>query len=149
MGLGKTIQIIALILSNQPKRVAKKPFKTPKSVPKQQPTSSTAAFQSALSLSEKWAMLGRNQYDFGFVPPEERPKSLLEDEENPLVGSLPSKCTLIVCPLSTIYNWEDQISSHSQKGSLKVLVYHGGNRTDNPEMISINVSPFIIERKAK
>lgn len=43
-----------------------------------------------------------------------------------------SKATLIVCPTSTVKNWEDQISQHVQPGSMNVYVHHGPNREKNP-----------------
>ena len=39
-----------------------------------------------------------------------------------------SKTTLLVSPLSTLANWEDQIATHIQPGALKYYVYHGTNR---------------------
>lgn len=38
------------------------------------------------------------------------------------------KSTLLVCPLSTIGNWEEQIKQHVKPGSIKYYIYHGGNR---------------------
>jgi len=43
-----------------------------------------------------------------------------------------TKATLIVCPTSTVKNWEDQISQHVQPGSMNVYVHHGANREKNP-----------------
>jgi SNF2 family DNA or RNA helicase len=40
-----------------------------------------------------------------------------------------SKTTLLVSPLSTIANWEEQIKQHVEPGTLKYYVYHGANRT--------------------
>ena len=39
-----------------------------------------------------------------------------------------SKSTLLVCPLSTVANWEDQIASHIKPKTLKYYIYHGGSR---------------------
>jgi SNF2 family DNA or RNA helicase len=39
-----------------------------------------------------------------------------------------SKATLLVSPLSTIANWEDQIKQHIKPGTLKYYVYHGASR---------------------
>lgn len=36
--------------------------------------------------------------------------------------------TLLVCPLSTINNWEEQIKMHIKPGMLKYYIYHGSNR---------------------
>jgi SNF2 family DNA or RNA helicase len=47
-------------------------------------------------------------------------------EQVPLV--LNAKTTLLVSPLSTISNWEEQIKQHVKPGTLKYYVYHGANR---------------------
>jgi SNF2 family DNA or RNA helicase len=39
-----------------------------------------------------------------------------------------SKTTLLVCPLSTIANWEEQIKQHIKPGTLKYYIYHGQQR---------------------
>ena len=39
-----------------------------------------------------------------------------------------SKTTLLISPLSTLANWEDQIATHIKPGTLKYYVYHGANR---------------------
>ncbi|KAI1811172.1 SNF2 family N-terminal domain-containing protein [Poronia punctata] len=39
-----------------------------------------------------------------------------------------SRATLLVCPLSTITNWEDQIKTHIKPGELSYYIYHGSNR---------------------
>lgn len=38
------------------------------------------------------------------------------------------KTTLLVSPLSTIANWEEQIKQHIKPGALKYYIYHGANR---------------------
>ncbi|KIW92389.1 uncharacterized protein Z519_07373 [Cladophialophora bantiana CBS 173.52] len=43
-----------------------------------------------------------------------------------------SKATLIVCPTSTVKNWEDQIAQHVQPGTMNYYVYHGPTREKNP-----------------
>ncbi|KAJ1914322.1 hypothetical protein H4219_004842 [Mycoemilia scoparia] len=37
--------------------------------------------------------------------------------------------TLVICPLSIVGNWEQQIATHTKKNSLSVYVYHGPQRT--------------------
>ncbi|PHH83049.1 hypothetical protein CDD83_3071 [Cordyceps sp. RAO-2017] len=39
-----------------------------------------------------------------------------------------AKTTLIVCPLSTVSNWEEQIKQHLRPGALSCHVYHGSSR---------------------
>ncbi|KAG8528534.1 uncharacterized protein KY384_007452 [Bacidia gigantensis] len=48
------------------------------------------------------------------------------DGEKPLVRN--SRTTLLVAPLSTLANWEDQIRVHIKKSALTYYVYHGGSR---------------------
>ena len=47
-----------------------------------------------------------------------------------------SKTTLLVSPLSTIANWEEQINTHIQPGTLSYHVYHGPNRCDDIEQLA-------------
>ena len=50
---------------------------------------------------------------------------------NPLETIIPLKCTkgtLIVAPLSTVSNWEEQFSAHVRPGVLSTYIYHGTNR---------------------
>ncbi|KAK1256066.1 hypothetical protein MKX07_008325 [Trichoderma sp. CBMAI-0711] len=39
-----------------------------------------------------------------------------------------TKSTLIICPLSTITNWEEQIKQHTATGQFSYHIYHGPNR---------------------
>ena len=41
------------------------------------------------------------------------------------------KTTLIVCPPSVFSSWITQLEEHIVPGSLKVYMYHGGERTDD------------------
>ena len=48
-------------------------------------------------------------------------------------GTSPSRnnrCTLIVCPVSVMSNWTDQLSNHVEDGVLSVELYHGPDRHD-------------------
>jgi SNF2 family DNA or RNA helicase len=44
---------------------------------------------------------------------------------------LNSKATLLVCPLSTIVNWEEQIKTHMKGAPFKYYIYQGANRTND------------------
>lgn len=48
------------------------------------------------------------------------------DGEKPLIRN--SKTTLLVSPLSTVANWEEQIATHIKNGTLTYYIYHGANR---------------------
>ncbi|KAF8247360.1 hypothetical protein K440DRAFT_601314 [Wilcoxina mikolae CBS 423.85] len=43
-------------------------------------------------------------------------------------GRLVSSATLIVAPVSTLDNWEEQISAHTYSGTIKHFMYHGKSR---------------------
>lgn len=41
------------------------------------------------------------------------------------------RATLLVCPLSTVANWEEQIKLHVEAGAINYYIYHGQNRPDD------------------
>ncbi|KAI8689888.1 hypothetical protein LRP88_13812 [Fusarium phalaenopsidis] len=47
-----------------------------------------------------------------------------------------SKATLLVCPLSTVTNWEEQIKQHIRPGTLNYHIYHGPNRIKDPARLA-------------
>lgn len=47
-----------------------------------------------------------------------------------------SKATLLVCPLSTVTNWEEQIKQHVKPDTLSYYIYHGQNRTKDPAVLA-------------
>jgi len=40
--------------------------------------------------------------------------------------------TLVVCPASLMLQWESEIKSKFEAGTMKVLIYHGQSRTKDP-----------------
>ncbi|KAI9357016.1 SNF2 family N-terminal domain-containing protein [Zopfochytrium polystomum] len=61
----------------------------------------------------------------------------IEDEDFPEKGSMfRSKGTLIVCPLSTVHNWEEQFAAHITKDLLNITVYHGPGRVQSAEALA-------------
>lgn len=61
-------------------------------------------------------------------------QQLSSNENSQLVRN--SKSTLLVAPLSTIANWEEQIATHIKPGSLKAYIFHGGNRCQDIEELA-------------
>ncbi|KAL8985037.1 MAG: hypothetical protein Q9177_004540 [Variospora cf. flavescens] len=59
---------------------------------------------------------------------------VLEEDEAPLVRN--SKATLLVSPLSTVANWEEQIKTHIKGEALTYYIYHGSNRKKDINMLS-------------
>ncbi len=49
-----------------------------------------------------------------------------------------SKTTLLISPLSTVANWEEQIAAHIAPGTFKYYIYHGGNRCQDVEALAEN-----------
>ncbi|KLU81812.1 transcription termination factor 2 [Magnaporthiopsis poae ATCC 64411] len=47
-----------------------------------------------------------------------------------------AKTTLLVCPLSTITNWEEQIKQHVKPQGLSYYIYHGQNRITDPNQLA-------------
>ena len=47
-----------------------------------------------------------------------------------------SKSTLLVAPLSTLANWEQQIAAHIKPGTLNCYVYHGPSRITNVDELA-------------
>ncbi|KAF9881936.1 transcription termination factor 2 [Colletotrichum karsti] len=47
-----------------------------------------------------------------------------------------TRATLLVCPLSTVTNWEEQIKQHIAPGELSYYVYHGSNRIKEVEKLA-------------
>lgn len=110
MGIGKTIQIIALILTSPAPKAVNRPPLTPRK------------------------LVPQNRFAFGFKPNTQESEKFNTD--NSSFGNVPSRSTLIICPLSTVCNWEDQIASHSQANSLSVYIYHGPSREQNPAILA-------------
>ncbi|KAK4150931.1 SNF2 family N-terminal domain-containing protein [Chaetomidium leptoderma] len=98
MGLGKTLSVLSLITKT-------------------------------LDAAERWSQLGPVQPR----APERRSQQSQFEVPKPASFDLTplrqnAKATLLVCPLSTVTNWEEQIKQHIKPGSLTYHVYHGPNR---------------------
>ena len=74
-----------------------------------------ALIMGSLDKSQEWSVK---------EPPEPE-----EAQQTALVRN--SKSTLLVAPLSTLNNWEEQIKNHVKENALTYYIYHGGNRLTN------------------
>ncbi|KAF8544842.1 SNF2 family N-terminal domain-containing protein [Trichophaea hybrida] len=92
MGLGKTLQILSLIVATQ---------------------------------AESHAFSKR---------PKPRAQAVKDNEPKPPIMN--AKTTLLISPLSTISNWEEQIQTHVQEGTLNYHLYHGSRRETNPKVLA-------------
>lgn len=61
-------------------------------------------------------------------------EKVIRDDQNMLLAN--TKATLVVCPTSTVKNWEDQIATHIHPEKVSYYVYHGPNRERNPYKLS-------------
>ncbi|KAJ4300436.1 hypothetical protein N0V88_003111 [Collariella sp. IMI 366227] len=108
MGLGKTLSILSLITKT-------------------------------LDAAERWSQLPPVQP----IAPERRQQNPMSRFEVPKPAAFdlsPVRCngkaTLLVCPLSTVTNWEEQIKQHIQPGAITYHIYHGTNRIKDPVQLA-------------
>jgi SNF2 family DNA or RNA helicase len=98
MGLGKTLSILSLIVQTLDKDAQEWARQSPSIFEDERDLCPTRKGKTAL--------------------PKIEPTRLVQN----------CKTTLLVSPLSTIANWEEQIKQHTKPGSIKYYVYHGANR---------------------
>ncbi|KAF8863176.1 hypothetical protein BDZ45DRAFT_712462 [Acephala macrosclerotiorum] len=98
MGLGKTLSILSLVM--------------------------TTLDNKSIEWSQQAPCASKDDRDL--CPVRKGKTALPKLEQTPL--KLNAKTTLLVSPLSTIANWEEQIKQHIKPGTLKYYVYHGPNR---------------------
>lgn len=141
MGLGKSIQTICLILLAPPPGVEYKVKKVAAAAGEEKeiiPMPEDAIIRSAKTQELKAILksaslkLSGKKQDLvdriikakvdGDVSGEHFPNFM-----RPRVGDT-SRCTLIVCPVSVISNWTEQIESYVEDGVLSVRLFHGSNR---------------------
>ncbi|KAK8042686.1 SNF2 family DNA-dependent ATPase [Apiospora phragmitis] len=70
---------------------------------------------------------GQGQSRFNVPTPE--PLGLTRISRN-------SRATLLVCPLTTITNWEEQIKAHIKPGTFSYYIYHGSSRIRDPKKLA-------------
>ncbi|KAF8945286.1 hypothetical protein BGZ47_002958 [Haplosporangium gracile] len=129
MGLGKTITIISLIMATLDRKMHL-PAPSIQSTPV--PQSAAPDFLNSGDLV--------TEYD---TPPSPTirpmltvaPKKPLHRKRLTNVRTK-SHATLIICPLSTVQNWEEQFEVHVKKDALQVYVYHGGQRVSDPAYLA-------------
>ncbi|KAH7030928.1 SNF2 family domain-containing protein [Microdochium trichocladiopsis] len=72
-------------------------------------------------------------------PPPKTPRSFNAPAPTPLALTHLThngKATLLVCPLSTITNWEEQIKAHIKPGGFTYHIYHGSNRIKDAKKLA-------------
>lgn len=100
MGLGKTLSILSLITTS-------------------------------IDAAQEWSTRVPEQPPPPPVPKKNNSRAFDVPAPTPLALTTPllnSRATLLVCPLSTVANWEIQMKEHIQPGTFKYYIYHGPNR---------------------
>lgn len=112
MGLGKTLTMISLILTQKKKNKKEEDEKKEKQL-------------------DKWLSKTGN---CSIISP---PFLVKTDKGNPGSNALiyhsdstllASRATLIICPASLIHHWKREIDRHVRSSKLSVYLYHGPNR---------------------
>ncbi|WYZ45384.1 hypothetical protein EsH8_VIII_000700 [Colletotrichum jinshuiense] len=89
---------------------------------------------SSLDQANEWA--GRTPVQ-PEMPPQKAGGKATASSSLPLTAiSKNAKATLLVCPLSTVTNWEEQIKQHIAPGELSYYIYHGSNRIKEVEKLA-------------
>ena len=167
-GMGKTIQSIALIVTNRNDELPKDLKPTLNldcnpditSHPYYHLPKNFAAYRKAQEEEEKKKRKGKGK---------RKPLSLMghmdpgPDVEpcNPTVASdplypfsptgKPCKTTLVVCPVVALTQWRDELLRHTVPGALNVHIHHGPKRYDTPSypLLPALPSPHLTERKTQ
>eukprot|EP00850_Spirogloea_muscicola_P000402 SM000001S04804 [mRNA] locus=s1:2261449:2268312:- [translate_table: standard] len=115
MGLGKTLTMLALIATHRPSALLS-------SVPKK--------LHDVVSCSTAGSRPNKRQKSDAVVTSTSQVNATdLESME----CSTSARATLIVCPLSVVANWAQQIQQHTVESSLSVYEYLGPKRIRDPE----------------
>ncbi|KAA1130014.1 hypothetical protein PGTUg99_001321 [Puccinia graminis f. sp. tritici] len=173
MGLGKTISIISLISTTHQASIefAKSPIIRPVIQPNNdnpprnndknsggiaKRSQSDAITGGSLSAqTSKISLVGTSTQSTATQKKEGAlaAKKRIANHDRSHLIKVKSRATLIVCPLSTVQNWESQIEEHVRKiptpaadgsssssapskSSLSVCVYHGNGRTSDPHVLA-------------
>ncbi|KAH9825255.1 SNF2 family N-terminal domain-containing protein [Melampsora americana] len=158
MGLGKTISIISLIATTlvQARNFGQNQTSSSSQPPQENSSSSSTARttikdSNASTANEDDHMMIIEGSSSNPKKRQKETKSSIKKKEatidrNRLI-KMKSRATLIICPLSTVQNWESQIEEHVRKGStstskdqpdtgLSVCVYHGNSRTTDTKVLA-------------
>jgi DNA repair protein RAD16 len=119
--------------------------------PRAPPTTTTTTTKP----STKTAPVSRNSKTKGRItitPAHADPRAILDEDEKVDESSW-SKTTLVVCPTSAVVQWEAEITKHTSPGTLKVVIYHGPKRTNDPEVLKeadvVITTYAIVENEAR
>mmetsp|Transcript_59675 Transcript_59675/g.176827 ORF Transcript_59675/g.176827 Transcript_59675/m.176827 type:complete len:971 (-) Transcript_59675:116-3028(-) len=128
MGMGKSLMTLALILSHPPTPftypdgMTNSEDKTEKSSDDEEKV--TKSSDAAVESSSASAVSKRMKVDSS-PPTASVSKAAMSVGAEPSDGCI---STLIVCPVSVLSNWMEQVELHVHPNVLRVVLYHGPNR---------------------
>ncbi|KAK8079865.1 helicase-like transcription factor [Apiospora hydei] len=108
MGLGKTLSILSLVASTH---------------------DAAEEWSKSEPVQPRPPAPKKNQGQSRFNVPTPEPLALTRISRN-------SRATLLVCPLTTITNWEEQIKTHIKPGTFSYYIYHGSSRIRDPKKLA-------------
>ena len=123
MGLGKTLSIVSLIAATR--RAAKK-FQKSELVTPSSPVDKKPELDPSIMKTKVFGMPDVPDLNDG----KKRKRDL--EEVKTSIPVLKSRGTLLVCPMSTITNWEDQIREH-WNGDVQVIGGASGQMLKPPD----------------
>ncbi|KAI8608689.1 SNF2 family N-terminal domain-containing protein [Chytriomyces sp. MP71] len=151
MGLGKTIEVISLIMSTRPSLLLPTvPQYAPKfrMMGRRPGLASTAAQPQPAQTQPPQQPYQQQQqplletpppqpsFDFDMDDDDSDDDVVIVDDDAHDESLVKSDGTLIVCPLSTVQNWEEQFGMHVAPGLVKIHVYHGTGRIQDPKELA-------------
>ena len=100
----------------------------------------TLSILSLITTSTNEAYTWERQAPVQPEAPEQKPTKHEVLSQQPTLALTPlmqnARSTLLVCPLSTVTNWEEQIKQHTRPNSLTYHIYHGPNRIKDPARLA-------------
>ncbi|RBR06449.1 uncharacterized protein FIESC28_11072 [Fusarium coffeatum] len=100
----------------------------------------TLSILSLITTSTNEAYTWERQAPVQPEAPEQKPTKHEVLSQQPTLALTPlmqnARSTLLVCPLSTVTNWEEQIKQHIRPNSLTYHIYHGPNRIKDPARLA-------------
>ncbi|KAH8383259.1 hypothetical protein KR009_007598, partial [Drosophila setifemur] len=137
MGLGKTLSMIALLVASleakQKKRAAKRRALEDKWTKELQRLKVKKTRKFSLFDDEEESPEREEKYEppkkRACSPPEEE-FSDSEEEDQMASFRYPKAGTLVVCPMSVMCQWAEEVATKVAPNAIKVLTFHGNNRND-------------------
>ncbi|XP_022209333.2 transcription termination factor 2 [Drosophila obscura] len=141
MGLGKTLSMISLILASLEAKKLKQEKKKKaleakwSKIFERMPVKKMPKFHIFDDDDDEEEQEDQKAEE-SYEPPPKRPcpeishvaESEEEEDEEDERGPYPAAGTLVVCPLSVMYQWSQEVASKVAPNAIKVLIFHGPNR---------------------